>query len=195
VDGRTASGKTWFADEIACAITAAGKSVIRASIDGFHRPAAIRHRRGRLSPDGYYEDARDVKAMRKLLLEPLGPFGNRLYVTRTFDLERDEPVQDEVRNAGDDSVLIVDGTFLQQPELNPAWDFVIFLHIPENEACRRGIERDSVLLDGRARASELYARRYGPAFERYERECRPAERADLVIDNAVYASARLAGEH
>jgi uridine kinase len=191
VDGRTASGKTTFADELASAISGAGRTVIRASVDGFHHPAAVRHRQGRLSPDGYYEDARDLTAVRNLLLEPLGPNGNGCYVTQTFDLERDRPVEPEVKQAGEDAVLIVDGTFLQRPELRSAWDFVIFLDVPEDEARRRGVNRDYTALDGQAGASELYSRRYGPAFSRYELECNPADRADVVIDNSTCTSAML----
>lgn len=191
VDGRTASGKTTFADELACAISGAGRSVIRASVDDFHRPAAVRHRQGRLSPDGYYEDARDLDAIRRLLLEPLGPDGDGHYVAQIFDLERDRPVEPEIHQASKDAVLIVDGTFLQRSELRSAWDFVIFLDVPADEACRRGINRDCIALGGQAGASELYSKRYGPAFSRYESECNPAVQADVVIDNSACASARL----
>jgi uridine kinase len=183
VDGRTASGKTTLADELAAAIRRVGKTVIRASVDGFHRPSEERHRRGRLSPDGYFEDARDLDAIRNLLLEPLGPNGDRRYVTQTFDLERDQAVVPTVQRAEEGSILIVDGTFLQRPELRSAWDFVIFLDVPEHEARRRGINRDAAAMGGQASASELYTRRYGPAFSRYESECNPAERADVVVDN------------
>ena len=191
VDGRTASGKTTFADELACALGERGKNVIRASVDGFHRPSAVRHRRGRLSPDGYYEDARDLEAVRDRLLDPLGPAGNRLFVTQTFDLERDRPVEPEVQSAAAGTVLIVDGTFLQRPELRSAWDYVIFLDVPEEEARRRGVDRDSALLGGHAGASELYSRRYGPAFARYELECRPVDRANVVIDNSTCVSSAI----
>lgn len=185
VDGRTASGKTTFADDLAAVIGQTCRPVIRASIDGFHRPKAVRYRRGRLSPDGYYEDARDVHAMRKLLLDPLGPLGDRLYVTATFDLDRDEALGPIARQANVDAILVVDGTFLQRPELRPAWDYVIFLSVTEEEARRRGVERDFNASGGKACTSELYVRRYGPAFSRYEAECRPAEQADILIDNSA----------
>jgi uridine kinase len=193
VDGRTASGKTTFADELASVISGAGKSVIRASLDGFHHPAKVRHQKGRFSSDGYYEDARDLSAVRTLLLEPLGPEGDRSYIAQTFDLERDQPVEPEVHYAQIDAVLIVDGTFLQRPELKSAWDFVIFLDVPEDEARRRGIDRDRIGLGGPAGALELYSRRYCPAFSRYELECSPAEGADVLIDNSVCSSATVAG--
>src|SRR5215469_16372168 len=73
IDGRTASGKTTFADELAMSIKRHGRAVIRTSIDGFHRPKAERYARGRFSAEGYYFDARDLAAIRHLLLDPLGP--------------------------------------------------------------------------------------------------------------------------
>jgi uridine kinase len=184
VDGRTASGKTTFADALAAKLEQHGDHVIRASVDGFHRPRADRYRQGRLSPDGYYEDARDLHALRRLLLDPLGPNGDRNYVTEAFDLDRDEPLEREPTRASEDAVLIVDGTFLQRPELNGAWDLVIFLDVPAEEAQRRGVHRDAFALRGIAAASELYERRYGPAFNLYDADCRPADQADIVVDNS-----------
>lgn len=80
-------------------------------------------------------------------------------------------------------MLIVDGTFLQRPELRDAWDFVIFLDVPAEEARRRGVERDVSHLGGTTAASELYDRRYGPAFARYDAECRPVDNADVIMDS------------
>lgn len=183
IDGRTASGKTTFADALADILRRSQRPVIRASIDGFHHPATVRHRQGRFSPDGYYEDARDFAAMRSRLLGPLGPSGDRSYETRTFDLERDRPVRTRSHRAADDAILLVDGTFLQRSELEGAWDFVIFLNVSQEEARRRGVSRDQSILGGQAAATELYLRRYGPAFERYEAECSPAERAHVIVEN------------
>src|SRR5262249_40321170 len=122
IDGRTASGKTTLADEIAALVRGKGRLVIRTSIDGFHRPKAERYARGRHSAEGYYYDARDLAAVRRLLLDPLGPQGNRLYRTQSFDLENDLPVEQEPQLAPADALLVVDGTFLQRPELGDGWD-------------------------------------------------------------------------
>ena len=73
VDGRTASGKTTLADELAGVLNRKAREVIRTSIDGFHRPKAERYARGRHSAEGYYHDARDLDAVNALLLSPLGP--------------------------------------------------------------------------------------------------------------------------
>ena len=44
VDGRTASGKTTFADDLANVLRSVGRDVIRTSVDGFHRPKEARVR-------------------------------------------------------------------------------------------------------------------------------------------------------
>lgn len=59
IDGPDAAGKTMLADALAGRLAGAGRQIVRASIDGFHRPRAERYRQGPLSPAGYYEDSLD----------------------------------------------------------------------------------------------------------------------------------------
>ena len=58
IDGRTATGKTTLADEMAVELRARGRIVIQTSVDGSHGPSAERSRRRRLSAEGYLDDAR-----------------------------------------------------------------------------------------------------------------------------------------
>jgi uridine kinase len=183
VDGRTASGKTTLSDELAGGLRRQGRDVIRTSIDGFHRPKAERYARGRHSAEGYYDDARDLSAIVALLLVPLGPGGNRIYRTASFDLETDQPIEQQPLTASPDAILIVDGTFLQRPELRDGWDLTIFLQTSDGIAEQRGMVRDARLLGGSEAARRLYAERYSPACDLYERLCAPASIADVVIEN------------
>ncbi len=64
---------TTFANELAAVVAHRNREVIGTSVDGFHRPKSKRYVRGRYSPEGYYFDARDLDAIRALLLNPLGP--------------------------------------------------------------------------------------------------------------------------
>jgi uridine kinase len=184
VDGRTASGKTTLAAELADALRKRGRPVIPTSIDGFHRPKTERYRQGRHSPKGYYEDARDLEAVRRLLLDPLGPGGDGCYRTASFDLERDVPVDTPSQKAEPNAVLVVDGTFLQRPALAPAWDYVVFVDVPAELALARGASRDADLLGGIEAATDMHAKRYQAAFVHYSDECDPLARADAVVDNS-----------
>jgi uridine kinase len=183
VDGRTASGKTTLSDEIAKLIREKGRTVIRTSIDGFHRPKAERYARGRHSAEGYYYDARDLDAVMRLLLDPLGPGGDRLYRTASFDLEGDRPVEQPLQLAPVDAILVVDGTFLQRPELRDGWDVAIYIATSEAVSEGRGVARDTEKLGGEEAARELYAQRYRPAYDLYVSLSAPERSGDIVFDN------------
>lgn len=191
IDGRTASGKTTFAAALAQAVEARGRPAILTSIDGFHRSKIERYARGRLSAEGYYRDARDLAAIRRLLLDPLGPGGSRQYATASFDLEADLPIDEPTRLAAQDAILIVDGTFLQRPELAGAWDAVIYIEVPRELATLRGIARDAERLGGPAAATQVYAARYAPAETLYLSECDPLDGADARVDNRDFDQPRL----
>ncbi len=75
-------------------------------------------------------------------------------------------------------LVIVDGIFLFRPELDDLWTFRIFVHVELEESIRRGVERD-----GAAR-EELYRRRYAPGQRLYLHAVRPAELADVILDNS-----------
>src|SRR5712691_8489252 len=67
VDGVDGAGKTHFADELAELLKASGRSAIRASVDGFHNPKAVRYRRGRGSPEGFFHDSYDYDQLKVAL--------------------------------------------------------------------------------------------------------------------------------
>ena len=79
VDGPPAAGKTTLADELAAALRARGRYVIRATVDDFLFPRARRYRRGEFSAQGCYVDTHDHGTLKRVLLDPLGPGGERQY--------------------------------------------------------------------------------------------------------------------
>jgi uridine kinase len=191
VDGVTASGKSTLARELAQAVSELGQPVLHVSMDGFHHPRARRHRQGRESARGYYEDAYDVVALARELLEPLGPAGNRRYRTSVIDLATDSATEEPARAAPDDAVLVVDGTFLQRPEIRDLWDDRIWVDTPLPIARQRGVERDADLLGGREAAERLFAKRYHAAAQIYIDAVAPAECATVVFRNERPDRARL----
>lgn len=191
VDGPDAAGKTTLADEVACGLRSVPREVIRASIDGFHRPRVERRRRGEVDPLGYYEDSFDNNALRRTLLEPLGPSGNRRYRAALFDYLADTPVEQPERAASVDAVLVFDGVFLLRPELVDCWDFTIFVAVDLEECVRRGVARDAELFGSRTQAEHRYRARYLPGQRLYFAAARPAERADVVVVNDDPARPRL----
>ncbi|WP_086666785.1 gamma-glutamylcyclotransferase [Lentzea kentuckyensis] len=185
VDGITASGKTTLARELTAAVASRGRSAAHLSMDGFHNPRAIRHRQGRDSADGYYADAYDFAAFARLVLEPLGPGGDRKYRERIIDLHSDAAVDESPVIAPDDLVLVVDGSFLQR---DLEWDEVVFVDTPFEIARARGTRRDTELLGGLEQAERAFDQRYHAASQRYLDEVGPAARASIVLGNADVAN-------
>nr|WP_296773124.1 hypothetical protein [Rhodococcus sp. (in: high G+C Gram-positive bacteria)] len=183
VDGITASGKTTIAAAVASAVNAIGRPVIHLTMDGFHHPRVHRHRQGRMSADGYYEDAYDFDALIRHVLRPLGPDGSGRYRRSIIDLASDTPTAPDTVLAPSNAVLVVDGTFLHRPPLTEHWDRTVFVDTDFDTARARGIERDADLLGGPDKAADAFDLRYHAASRRYLREVHPWLSATFVVDN------------
>ncbi|QBD76937.1 uridine kinase [Ktedonosporobacter rubrisoli] len=183
LDGIDASGKTTLADELVPWIEALKRPVIRASIDGFHQPRRIRHQRGPDSPEGYFEDSFDYASLRKALLQPLGPQGNRLYRRAVFDFRDDAPLETPIEKAPENAVLLFDGVFLLRPGLIDQWDYRIFVDVKMELALQRALQRDLQLFGSAEEVRARYLKRYQPGQRLYYQLARPREKADVIVDN------------
>ncbi|HEU6440016.1 MAG TPA: hypothetical protein VFC12_06215 [Terriglobales bacterium] len=183
IDGPDAAGKTILADELAPLLERSGRPVVRASVDGFHRPRAERFARGPESPEGYFLDSFDYPALRAALLDPLGPGGNRQYHRRVFDFRTDTPVATRVETAPANTILVLDGVFLLRRELIDLWEFSVFVAVTFAETQRRAAARDVALLGSEEAVRHRYAVRYVPGQQLYYGRAHPQRKADVVIDN------------
>jgi uridine kinase len=189
IDGVDAAGKTRLADDLIDPLETLGRRVIRASIDGFHHPKAVRYQRGPTSPQGYYQDSFDLEALKRELLHPLGPGGNRHYRCWVFDYRQDSPVQAPIATAPGDAILLCDGIFLLRTELLDCWDFSVFVDVDFSTALARASVRD---LNADAPPVEIqalrnkYTQRYIPGQQIYFRQERPKEKATVVLNNNDY---------
>ncbi len=187
IDGVSGAGKTTFADDLAPLLTARGLPIVRASVDGFHHPRAVRHRRGRHDPDGFWLDSYDYPRLRAELLEPFAPGGDRRYRPAIHDVGTDASLELPLRVAPPDAVLVVDGIFVQRPELAGCFELVVWLDAPFEATYARMAVRDGSPSDPGHPAN----RRYLEGERRYLRECSPRERADVVVDVTAVSAPRL----
>ena len=183
IDGIHAAGKTTLADELVAPLEARGRPVLRASIDGFHNSQSERYRRGENSPEGYYWDCFDYQALLKVLLLPLGPGGDRQCRLNTFDLRADNPVHESPKSVSKDAVLVLDGVFLLRPELNPTWDYRIFVQVDLEVALQRARNRDQHIFGSPGAVAARYHQRYFPAQRIYLEAVKPYCLADVIVDN------------
>jgi uridine kinase len=173
IDGVDGAGKTVFADELADILQSRGTTVLRASVDGFHHPPPIRHRRGRDSPEGFFLDSYDDDALHRLLLEPLAGSGDRQVVLRAYDVQAETPVDVVVLDAADVQVLVFDGIFLHRPELREVWDLSGFLEVEVEVSIPRGAGRGY----GDPDPSAASNRRYVEGQRLYMDACQPRDHA------------------
>ncbi len=187
IDGVDASGKTTLADNLADRLEESGRQIIRASIDGFHNPRAIRYRTGRNSPYGYYHDSFNHQLIIDKLLKPLRS-GDLKYKTAVFDYRIDTEVNVPGKKADRDAILIMDGIFIFRPELLNYWDIKIFLDVGFDVTVQRAIKRakDKESFDSEQEIIDTYNCRYVPGQKLYFQEANPKDKADIVIDNADY---------
>ncbi len=183
IDGIDGAGKTTLGRELAQRVAASGRPAVRTSIDAFHRPRALRYARGPESPEGYYRDTFDYDAVERLLLDPLGPGGTRRVRLASFDREADQPVASPETLVSDDTVLLLDGVFLQRPRLRRHWHFSIFVRVASETTLDRVVVRDADTLGPPEAVRHRYNVRYLPAQRLYAEEEDPAGRADAVVDN------------
>jgi uridine kinase len=183
IDGIDAAGKTVLADDLADALCASGRTVIRASVDGFHNASSTRYARGTDSPEGYFLDSFDYAALRTFLLDPLGPRGARWYRDAVFDYRADRPVDGVPRLAPADSILLFDGVFLLRPELRDVWDISIFLRVSFGTSLQRAMQRDAAQGRSSEDVRRRYAARYIPGQTLYLERCCPERHATILVDN------------
>ncbi|HWR86334.1 MAG TPA: uridine kinase [Rhodoglobus sp.] len=119
VDGLDGAGQARFADDLAERMGRHDHAVFRASIDDFQRPRAERGDR--------YDTAFDYDLFRRVLVEPFRLAGSTGFTTAAFDARRDVPLESEWRTGPQDATLIVDGVFLNRPELRGIWNSSIWL--------------------------------------------------------------------
>ncbi|MGG2015693.1 hypothetical protein [Bacillus sp. S10(2024)] len=183
VSGITASGKTTFANELAKEVENQGRKVIRTSIDYFHNPRAIRYAQGKESAKGYYEDAHDYKAISERLLIPLGPNGTKRYEIQSHDLESDLYIRSEPILASEDTICIVDGTFLFKEELKHLFDYKVYVETDFQIARERGSKREAKAFGSKEKAEDMFIQRYHAACRMYIEGHAPKECADVVVNN------------
>lgn len=182
IDGPPAAGKTTLADELATVLRAQGREVIRATIDDFLFPRAQRYPRGEYSAEGCYFDAHDHHALNKVLLDPLGPGGDRRFQHAVYDRTTDTVLSPPVTTAPADAVLLFDGVFLMRPELIDRWDLRIFVSTTLEKTVERAVARERPV-SSRADVERRWRERYIPSQQLYFATARPTHHADIIVHN------------
>lgn len=178
IDGLGGAGKSTVSEQIAHLLRAQGHSVTLLHIDDFIHPRAVRYREDVPAWQCYYDLQWKYEPLLELLdsVRRNGAFRGTLML---YDKENDGYLPAEIE-IPQDGIVIVEGVFLQRPELEGQFDLTVYIDVPEKIRLQRVLRRDSYIGDTKAIA-EKYERRYFPAERFYEKTCRPAEHAVFVI--------------
>jgi uridine kinase len=128
VDGLDGVGRSEFADALAARLGIGHRAVFRASMDDFQNSRATREAKGIDSAEGSYRNTFDYVTFKRMLVEPFrspGSIGS--FVLQAFDEERDIPFEPKWTSGPADAMLIVDGIYLNRPELKGIWNFSIWV--------------------------------------------------------------------
>lgn len=178
VDGVDGSGTTAFAADLVARLNKRGHTAFQAKIDDFHAPREKRYARGVTSGPGRYHDSYDYSAFRRVLVEPFLMAGSTGFVSAFWDWRRDQPIEPKWLSAPEDAILLVNGVFLQRPELRGLFNYVVWLEVPFGDAWARLVAAEPTAHDDDALA------RSEAGIKLYLKEVKAADSANAVYDNA-----------
>lgn len=164
VDGAPAAEPGELADRLVTPLRVRGRTVLRVSAADFLRPASLRLEYGRTDPDVFYDEWLDMAALAREVLEPLDPGRSGKVLPALWDSRVDRAFRVPYETLPAGGVLLLDGTLLLGRGL-PV-EVSVHLWLSAGALARRTAEGERWRL---------------PAYERYEREVRPADVADVVV--------------
>jgi len=162
VDGPVGPDTEALADVVAAALTDRTAPVARVRARDWLRARSLRLEAGPADPRAYYEGWHDRSALRREVLDALGPDGAGRWLARLRDPASDRPYREPAVAAVPGLVAVVDGPFLARWELADAFDVVVHLDVSPAAQVRRLPPEDRD--------------RVPPAWRRYLDETDPASR-------------------
>ncbi len=179
IDGLGGAGKSTVSAVIAEQLQAEGVPVTLLHIDDFIHPRAVRYREDVPEWQCYYELQWNYGSLKSVLdlVKNEGMFSGEVML---YDKEQDCYFPQEI-TVPENGIMIVEGIFLQRPDLSGWFDEMIYIAVPEETRLQRVLCRDSYIGDRQAIADK-YERRYFPAERFYVETCCPEQRADFVIN-------------
>lgn len=164
LDGAPAAGPDPLAAALVDPLRVRGRAALRIRSADFLRAASLRLEHGRENPDSYYERWVDEPALRREVLDRLGPDGDGRMLPSLWDAEADRATRAEYVPVPPSGVVLVSGAFLLGGGL--PFDLTVHLALTPPALARRTSPEQHWTL---------------PAFARYEDEVAPADLADVVV--------------
>lgn len=163
VDGPECARPQELADALSEPLGVLGRPYAHIRAESFWRDASLRLEHGREDVDSVLSWL-DVDALRREVLQPLGPGAAHSYLPSLRDPVSNRATREPARAAADGTVVAVSGQFL----LGLGLPFDVTVHIAVSSAAR-------------ARRTDADLQWTLPAFDRYDADAAPTAQADVVI--------------
>ncbi len=179
IDSAVESDGRSVADDLAGLLAEQGSSTTRVSGRHFWRARSLRLEWG-YDADAVRRLQVDLEALRRCVLDPLGPGGDRVVVDGLRDPLTDRSLRRPARQLPVGGVLVLDGRFLAREPARSGLDLLVHL-VVGGDAVRRRVAEDELPEDPDvvAQAWADYRRQDGPdqagaVLVRFEHPDRPA---------------------
>nr|MDT0657469.1 uridine kinase [Micromonospora sp. DSM 115978] len=164
VDGPPAAAPERLAAALVDPLRVRGRPALAVRAGDFLRPASLRYEHGRTNPDAYYDGWLDEAALRREVLDPLGPGGDGRILPSLWDPVTDRATRAAYQRMRPGGVVLVGGPLLLGGAL--PFDLTVHLVLSAGALARRTAAADAWTL---------------PAFARYVEEVGPQRFADVVV--------------
>lgn len=179
IDGLGGAGKSTISEKLADGLKADGYNAVILHIDDFIHPKAVRYNDNYEEWVCYYNLQWRYDYLIENVVKPIKAGGDYCGDIELYNKENDTYFKEKL-NVPPGTAVIIEGIFLQRPELDKIFDFMIYIDISEYERLERVLKRDGYI-GNEQQIKAKYDNRYFPAERKYFSECKPCERADLVI--------------
>ncbi|UED82527.1 AAA family ATPase [Lysinibacillus sp. CD3-6] len=175
IDGLGGAGKTTVVKELVSALE--NEYIINVlHIDDYIVESEKRYNTGNEEWFEYYYLQWDIELIKKCLLKI---HNNQQELTLPFYNRVTNTVINSKRLFVSNSILLIEGVFLQRNEWREFYDYTIFLECPRHVREERVLKRDSYIGDVSA-VREKYEKRYWVAEDYYLTKEQPLQKADLI---------------
>lgn len=178
IDGLGGAGKTTFVKEVKQELRGCNCEVRIFHLDEHIVERNKRYHTGYEEWYEYYNLQWDIAEILNSLLTPLH---NSDHINLSFYDKSTDSISHRQIEVYTNSIVLIEGIFLQRNEWKSVFDYVIYLNCPFELKKNRALNRDSYIGDYHDRLKK-YTERYWPAEKHYLDTINPISIADLVIN-------------
>ncbi|WP_339250896.1 kinase [Sporosarcina sp. FSL W8-0480] len=178
IDGLSGAGKTTFVKEIKQELKG-----FNCEVKIFHLDEHIveRNKRYHTGYEEWYEYYYLQWDIGEIINRLLMPLHNSNHLDLSFYDKSDDSISHRQIEVFTNSIILIEGVFLQRKEWKSLFDYVIYINCPFELRKERVLGRDSYIGDYHDRFKK-YTDRYWPAEKHYLDTINPISIADLVIN-------------